>query len=80
MFRGGVVPSGAAVPPTTSMSRTWTGTAQERVRIDIRFSQSVTGFTLGGIRVTTAEFASGLSGSGASYSVTLNVADVPVLL
>ena len=62
----------AVAPRITLLARTWTGTAQERVRIDIRFSQSVTGFTLAGIQVTAAEFASALSGSGSSYSVTLN--------
>ena len=66
------LPAAAVAPRITSITRTWTGTAQEQVRVDIVFSQSVTGFTLGDIHVTSAVFASALSGSGASYSVTLN--------
>ena len=44
--------AGAAVAPRiSSLSRTWTGSVQEEFRIDIRFSQSVTGFTIDDIQV-----------------------------
>ena len=65
------------------MRRTWTGSVQERVRIDIRFSQNVTGFTQAGIKVRFADIVPPLNGSGASYSLTLNTQqdyDGPVIV
>ena len=39
----------AAVNPRITMTRTWTGVVQEKFRLDIRFSQDVTGFDVGDI-------------------------------
>ena len=48
--------AGAAVAPIVrSLSRTWTGDVQEEVRINIRFSQSVTGFEIDDIVVIGAQ-------------------------
>ena len=65
--------AGAAVAPTIrSLSRTWTGDVQEEFRINIRFSQSVTGFTIGDIDVHAgAEKVPPLDGAGSSYSLYL---------
>ena len=66
------VASGAAVPPRiTQMTRTWTGEVQEEFRLDIRFSQRVTGFTIDDIRATFATPVPPLNGSGDSYYVTM---------
>ena len=45
----------AAVAPTVSLSHTRTGSVQEEFRINIRFSQNVTGFTHDDIQVDSAE-------------------------
>ena len=64
--------AGAAIAPTIrSLSRTWTGDVQEEFRINIRFSQSVTGFTIDDIVVTGAEKVPPLDGTGSSYSLNL---------
>ena len=48
----GSAAAGAAVAPTIrTLSRTWTRDVQEEFRINIRFSQSVIGFTIGDIDV-----------------------------
>ena len=64
----------AVAPRITSISHAWTGSVQEQARVDIRFSQSVTGLTISDrhIEVSGANKAS-LTGSGSSYSLTLNV-------
>ncbi|MDE2806747.1 MAG: fibronectin type III domain-containing protein [Gemmatimonadota bacterium] len=41
-------------PPTASLTRTFTGTVHEEFRIDIRFSQDVTGFEIGDIQMAYA--------------------------
>ena len=41
----------AAVPPTVRLSHVFTGTVHEEIRIDIRFTQPVTGLTIGEIEV-----------------------------
>ncbi len=55
--------------PRISMSRTWTGSVHEEFRIDIRFTQSVTGFAIGDIQVIGATKVPPLTGSGLSYSL-----------
>ena len=74
----------AVVPRITSMRRTWTGSVQERVRIDIRFSQNVTGFTIDDIDVSAgADIVPPLNGSGSSYSLNLTTQqdyDGPVIV
>ncbi|MDE2753898.1 MAG: fibronectin type III domain-containing protein, partial [Gemmatimonadota bacterium] len=66
------VAASAAVAPTVSMSHEFTGVVQETFRLDIRFSQSVTGFALDDIQVTFATPVPPLVGSGRFYSVTMN--------
>ena len=65
----------AAVPPRiTSMRHTWTGDAHEEFRLDIRFSQDVTGFTNSDIEVFGAERDSDVKPVGSSersYYVTM---------
>ena len=46
--------SRGGAPPTTSLTRTFTGTVHEEFRIDIHFSQDVTGFEIGDIQVAYA--------------------------
>ncbi len=66
----------AAVPPRIrTLSRTWTGDVQEEFRIDIRFSQSVTGFTIGDVDVFGGAEKDSFDGSGSSYSVYLTTDD-----
>ncbi len=64
-----------AVPPRITMTRTWTGTGspQERFGLDIRFSQSVTGFASTEIQVfgATPDHSSFI-GSGTSYYVRMH--------
>ena len=66
----------AAIPPRiTSMRHRWIGSAQERFLLDIRFSQSVTGFAIGDIQVFGANAVPPLvpvGSSGASYQVTMD--------
>ena len=69
------VATGAAHRPTISMRSTWTGLVQERSRVDITFSEGVTGFELRDIDVDHARIISNLSGSGANYHVTLATED-----
>ena len=64
----------AASPRITSISHAFTGEVHEEFRVDIRFSQSVTGFALSDIEVTNAVATPPLDGSGAHYSVTMNTA------
>ena len=68
----GAATTRAAVPPRTSVSRTWTGSVHEEFRIDVRFSQNVTGFDIDDIQVVGAEAVPPLEGSGRSYSLTFN--------
>ena len=64
--------AGAAVAPIVrSLSRTWTGDVQEEVRINIRFSQSVTGFEIDDIQVIGADKVPPLDGAGSRYSLYL---------
>ncbi len=64
--------AGAAVAPIVhSLSRTWTGSVQEEFRINIRFSQSVTGFEIDDIQVIGADKVPPLDGAGSSYSLNL---------
>ena len=64
--------AGAAVAPIVrSLSRTWTGSVQEEFRINIRFSQSVTGFEIDDIQVIGADKVPPLDGAGSSYSLYL---------
>ncbi len=46
------VASDVAVPPTTSISWSWIGSTQNSASVVIRFSQSVTGFTVDDINIT----------------------------
>ena len=64
--------SGAAAPRITTLSRTPTGSVDEEFRLNIRFSESVTGFDIGDIQVTGARKVPPLNGSGRSYSLTLD--------
>ena len=65
----------AAVPPAIrTLSRTWTGDVQEEFRIDIRFSQNVTDFTIDDIEVIGAGKVPPLTpatGPASSYSLTM---------
>ena len=64
--------AGAAVAPIVrSLSRTWTGDVQEEIRINIRFSQSVTGFEIDDIVVIGAQKVPPLDGAGSRYSLYL---------
>ena len=73
---GAAAAARAAVPPRVSMSHTFTGSVHEEFRLDIRFSQSVTGFELADIQATFATAVSTtFEGSGRSYSVTMNTQD-----
>ena len=66
-------PARAVVPPRVSMSHTFTGSVHEEFRLDITFSQSVTGFELADIQATFATAVpTTFEGSGRSYSVTMN--------
>ena len=47
----GAAAARAAVDPTVRLTHTFTGTAHEEIRVNIRFSQAVTGLTLGEIEV-----------------------------
>ena len=47
----GAASARAAVPPTVRLSHVFTGTVHEEIRIDIRFTQPVTGLTIGEIEV-----------------------------
>ncbi len=59
-----------AVPPTTGLRRTWTGTVHEEFRIDIGFSQSVTGFEIGDVQAYGATAVAPLAThSASSYSL-----------
>ena len=60
-----------AAPRITTLRETPTGSVHEEYRINIRFSESVFGFAIGDIQVTGARKVS-LTGTGRSYSLTLN--------
>ncbi len=64
-------PAVAAVPPRVVLQRTWLGTLHGRFELTITFSEAVTGFVLSDIQVVNASAASALSGTGASYTVTM---------
>ena len=66
--------SAAAAPRITSMFHAFTGDVHEEFRVDIRFSESVSGFTLTDIQVTNAVAVPPLGGTGAQYTVTMNTA------
>ena len=60
----------APVPPRISLSRTWTGTVHEEFRLDIRFSQNVTGFAIEDIQAFGATPVPPLvTHSGSHYSL-----------
>ncbi len=65
----------AVVRPSVTMRHRWTGDAQEEFRLDIRFSQDVTGFTDSDIDVFGAELDSDgverVGSSERSYHVTM---------
>ena len=63
-----------AVPPTVSMRAAPSGTGHESFLLTITFSQSVTGFRVEDIDLNHG-FLSNLSGSGASYTVTIEPPD-----
>ncbi len=64
----------AAVPPRiTSMRHEWTGDRQEEFRLEIRFSQAVTGFDVDDIRVFGATLdRSSFIGTTSRYFVTMD--------
>ncbi len=75
-------PSAVAAQPTTSISWSWIGPpAQDSARLTIRFSESVTGFTVSDININCApQPAAGCaeavplgSDAGRSFSVTLRM-------
>ena len=68
----GSATANAAVPPRIrTLSRTFTGDVHEEFSIDIRFSQSVTGFTIGDVDVFGGAEKDSFDGTGSSYSVHL---------
>ncbi len=74
------VAAGATVVPPriTSMRHSWTGDVQEEFRLDIRFSQDVSGFTISDIKVFGADPQRPLSPVGSSeraYYVTMITRD-----
>ena len=72
---GGARGTAAAPPTITTFRWTWIGSAQETARLDIRFTQSVNGFTSDDIRITCSPATSAcvqvvsLVNSGTSPSV-----------
>ena len=61
----------AATPPrVTNVTHSFTGSVHEEIRVNIRFSQNVTGFQTGDIVVTGAS-VDRLEGSGSAYSLYL---------
>ncbi len=78
----GGVPAAVAAQPTTSISWSWIGApAQDSARLTIRFSESVTGFTVSDMNISCApQPAAGCaeavplaSDAGRSFSVTLRM-------
>ena len=69
----GTATADAAVAPRITMTRRWTGSVQEEFRLDIRFSQDVTGFTFDDIGVfgATPDRPSFI-GTGKRYFVTMD--------
>ncbi|MDE2805438.1 MAG: Ig-like domain-containing protein, partial [Gemmatimonadota bacterium] len=71
--------SPAAVRPTVTMSHRWTGDAQEEFRLDITFSQRVTGFDITDIEVEGAEPAdtdvTEVGSSGRRYRIMMDTED-----
>lgn len=67
----GTTTANAAVRPSITLSRTWTGNVQEELRIDIRFTQSVTGFTIDDVDVFGGAEKDSFDGSGSRYSLYL---------
>ena len=68
----GTATADAAVAPRITMTRRWTGSVQEEFRLDIRFSQDVTGFTFDDIGVFGATpDRSSFIGTGKRYFVTM---------
>ena len=69
----GTATADAAVNPRITMTRRWTGSVQEEFRLDIRFSQDVTGFTFDDIGVfgATPDRPSFI-GTGKRYFVTMD--------
>ncbi len=66
------VAASAAAPPRITLSHTFTGSVHETFRLDIDFSQSVTGFIFSEIQVTHgATPVPPLNGSGRSYWVDM---------
>ena len=69
----GTATADAAVAPRITMTRRWTGSVQEEFRLDIRFSQDVTGFTFDDIGVFGATpDRSSFIGTGKRYFVTMD--------
>ena len=68
----GPVAASAPVAPRITMTRRWTGSVQEEFRLDIRFSQDVTGFTFDDIGLFGATpDRSSFIGTGKRYFVTM---------
>ena len=65
-------PGAAIAPRITLLSHAFTGAGQQEFRLNIRFSQNVTGFTLSDIQTTFAQPFGRLHGTGASYWVFMN--------
>ena len=85
VVRAAAEPASAAagVAPRISLFHTFTGDVHEEFRLDIRFTQSVTGFALSDIEVRNAVAVPPLEGSGSRYFVTMHtVADYegPVII
>ena len=72
----GTTTANVAVPPRIrTLSRTFTGDVQEEFSIDIRFSQSVTGFTIDDVDVFGGAEKDSFDGTGSSYSLSLTTDD-----
>ena len=72
----GTTTANVAIPPRIrTLSRTFTGDVQEEFRIDIRFSQSVTGFTIDDVDVFGGAEKDSFDGTGSSYSLYLTTDD-----
>ncbi len=69
----------AAVPPTTAIVSTWTGSAHERIGIDIHFSEPVTGLLIGEIQIFGATTDGALEACNSTYcsSYALNLITQP---
>ena len=72
--------SNTAIPPTTSISWSWIGSTQDSASINIRFSQSVTDFTVDDIDITCTHPTTACaaadplaSASGRRFVVTLRM-------